>query len=323
MYKPTDLDFYELIKNRIDVDKIRRLTKEKWEKNILTLQKSNSMSESVNVGMILEKGDIVTISTKSNQERFNKEGVTVTLGIGLYCKELENAIIGTVLGEQKEYVFTYRGEEIVAFVKTESAKRNKEISIDDEFVKNHELEERYFPSFEEYKKYWCNLNFKVDLQSAFIEKCYMKIAQDTAKMSGIVASQQMRDNIAKQCDMWREEEVKGLNNDELKYYQIFFGQDIQTLEEGLKKYNQHIDNNALMNTYAMELAKIDQIDVTEETFLKEMEKVAKAEQVELNIILESVTFEDYRKSIFQENLSKYILEILNQYIKKEGISYES
>lgn len=322
MYRPTDIDFYELIKSRIDSDKLKRLTKEKWEKNLLTLQKSNSISNSVDIGMILEKGDIVTITTKSSCERFNKEQITVTLGIGLYCKELENAIIHTVLGEEKEYVFSYRGEEVSAIVKTENAKRNKEAVIDDEFIKKHKLEEKQFHTLNEYKHYWCNLNFQVDLQSEFLEKCYTKIALDTAIQSGIVVSQEIRDSIVKQYDVWKQEEVQALNNDELEYYKVYFGRDILTLEEGMVKYNQHIDNNALMNTYAMELAKIDHITVTEETFLKEMEEVAKIEQVELEQILESVTFENYKTSIFQENLSKYILEILNQYITKEGLSYE-
>lgn len=322
MYKPTDIDFYDFIHSKIELDKLKTLTTTKWEKNLLTLKKSNSVSRELESGEVLEKGDIVILSTKSSCERFNKEKITVTLGIGLYCKELENALIGTKLGEQKEYEFSYREEKITAVVKTESGKRNKEAVIDDEFVRSHELEEKQFQSFEEYRKYWCDLNFQVDLQSQFIERCYMTIALDTAKKSNVATSKEIYDGVVKQYEMWKNEEIQQLNGDELAYYKMYFGKDIQTLEEGIKKYEQHIENNALMNTYSEELAKMDQITVTKDDFLKEMEEVAKAENMELSTVLESVTFEEYKKSIYQENLSKYILEILKQYIKKEGISYE-
>lgn len=322
MYRPTDIDFYEYIHSKITLEKLKTLTKEKWEKHLLTLKKSHSVSQEVELGMMLDKGDIVKLSTKSSCERFNKGNVTVTLGIGLYCKELENVLIGTNLGEQKEYVFPYRGEKVEAVIKTESAKRNQEAIIDDAFVKKHKLEEKQFHSLEEYKHYWCSLNFQADLQSEFIEKCYMKIALDTAKKSDIVVSKEMYDSIAKKCDEWRTEELKELEQNELEYYKMYFGAEIHTIEEGIKKYKEHIENNALMNTYAMELAKEDRIEITKEEFMSEIEEIAKSEQVELSTILESVTLEDYKKSIFQENLSKYILEILNQYIKKEGLSYE-
>ena len=61
-----------------------------------------------------ELGDTAVLKTESNLPKFNKERVTVTLGRGLYSKELEPLLIGKAVGDTVETELN--GEKVKATV---------------------------------------------------------------------------------------------------------------------------------------------------------------------------------------------------------------
>ena len=65
-------------------------------------------------GTKAEAGDTATLKTESAIPKFNKERVTVTLGRGLYSKELEPLLVGKAVGETVETEIS--GEKVLAKV---------------------------------------------------------------------------------------------------------------------------------------------------------------------------------------------------------------
>lgn len=82
-------------------------------------------------GTKAEIGDTASLKTESAVPKFNKECVTVTLGRGLYSKELEQLLIGKAVGESVETEIN--GEKVTAIVL--ELKRKQAPEPTDEMVK--------------------------------------------------------------------------------------------------------------------------------------------------------------------------------------------
>lgn len=81
----------------------------------------------------VEVGDSVTFSCVSEKPRFNKASVTVNAGKGLYSRELENKLIGKIVGQTA----TVQVGGIDVTVTIRSAQRRSVPIIDDAFVDSH------------------------------------------------------------------------------------------------------------------------------------------------------------------------------------------
>ena len=62
----------------------------------------------------VEAGDMIVITCSSELPKFNKKGITVPVGKGLFSKELEDKLIGIKAGE--EFCFTVDGKEVTGTV---------------------------------------------------------------------------------------------------------------------------------------------------------------------------------------------------------------
>ncbi|GLC29449.1 hypothetical protein [Clostridium omnivorum] len=68
------------------------------EKEILRIRKKNKIVQEVKE---VKEGDIVVCSLKSINPKFNKENVSINAGLGLFKREIEMALIGMKIGENK------------------------------------------------------------------------------------------------------------------------------------------------------------------------------------------------------------------------------
>lgn len=103
-------------------------------------------------GTKAEIGDTAVLKTESTLQKFNKERVTVTLGRGLYSKELEPLLIGKTVGET--VVTEINGEKVKATVL--ELKRKQEPEPTDEMVKaleQKDLQGNPITTVEEYCRY--------------------------------------------------------------------------------------------------------------------------------------------------------------------------
>lgn len=81
----------------------------------------------------LQKGDIAVIDLESSLERFNRSGLTLAVGSGLFDKELEAALIGKKTGEE----FTAAVKETPVKVTVKSGKRTVFPEPTDEMTKQY------------------------------------------------------------------------------------------------------------------------------------------------------------------------------------------
>lgn len=78
----------------------------------------------------VEEGDVVTLCCRSKQPKFQKDSVTVSVGKGLYSKELEAQLPGMAAGQERE--LTAGGARVV--VRVLDIKRAVLPELTDEFV---------------------------------------------------------------------------------------------------------------------------------------------------------------------------------------------
>lgn len=123
-------------------------------------------------GTKADVGDTATLKTESVIPKFNKECVTVTLGRGLYSKELESLLIGKTVGETVETEIS--GESVRATVL--ALKRKQVPEPNDEMVR--ELEQKDFDgnpilTVEAYYRYVKDA--KIDEVLADVNYCTMEM----------------------------------------------------------------------------------------------------------------------------------------------------
>lgn len=91
-YKDVDISSF-IVQYEPDLEQI--------EEELLVLRKKHAELVEVKEVSI---GDIALLSCKSENKKFNKEGITINVGKGLFNKELENNLLGMKKAEEKEFV---------------------------------------------------------------------------------------------------------------------------------------------------------------------------------------------------------------------------
>ena len=135
-------------------DAIKRLP---TEEELLELARKGIVREQLVLaplpdGTPAELGDTATLRTESEIPKFNKPNVTVTLGRGLYNRELENCVIGKKVGETAE--ITINDQPVKATVL--ALKRKQVPDPTDEMVKaleQKDLKGNPIETVEEYEAY--------------------------------------------------------------------------------------------------------------------------------------------------------------------------
>ncbi len=90
--------------HEIDVSSFRiplTLDEEQYQKDLTNMKRR--FAEVVD-GEKVEKGDIVIFDAFSDNPRFNRNGITVRVGMGLYSKEIEARLIGMKVGEEGDAI---------------------------------------------------------------------------------------------------------------------------------------------------------------------------------------------------------------------------
>lgn len=83
----------------------------KIEKRLLLLQKKNA--QIVEAEEVLSD-DVVVLTCKSENKRFNKESISIIVGKGLFSKELEKNLLGMKKAEEKELVIN--GDKVWVYI---------------------------------------------------------------------------------------------------------------------------------------------------------------------------------------------------------------
>lgn len=110
-----------------------------------------------------EKNDVVTLSVKSELPKFNKENITVNAGLGMFSKELEEALIGHSAGDS--FSASVQGKTVE--VKIISCKRLSVPQLTDGFVQSLNIEG--ITTAADYRKHLTEKKIE------FFEDCYTEM----------------------------------------------------------------------------------------------------------------------------------------------------
>ena len=146
-------------------DAIRRLP---TEEELLELARKGIVREQLVLaplpeGTPAEPGDTAALRTESELPKFNKPNVTVTLGRGLYNRELENAVIGKRVGDTVNVTV---GEQPVKATVL-ALKRKQVPDPTDEMVKALEQKDLKGNSIETVKEYEAYIREQKTLETLF------------------------------------------------------------------------------------------------------------------------------------------------------------
>ena len=328
MYRPTDLTLEKFVSNRINLEKAYKDTNEAFEKKLDEFRNQHSKRVELNKDDKLENFDIVYINIDSNSEKpkYNKEKLTITLGLNLYSKEIEKELIGKRIGEKVSINFKDGDKDIKSSVLIQGGCRNVQVEIDDDFISKLSEEGKINSSiktFDEYKKAFCKTEYYNFVLTQMIEKLYMPCGTELANMSNIGVDEDILKSLEFSYNEWRENEIASKNNEnaELEFYREYFGNDIETIEEGEKRYNDHMMKQAIIYNYANKLSKLDGKEPTKETYDEEVEKFCTANSISREEAENMISFEAFRNGGNIEYLSSLLIKEYEKYIKKEGIAY--
>lgn len=100
------------------------------EKELKRITRANKTTEDVT---FLAKGDVAVIDLESSLERYDRSGLTLAVGVGLFDKELETQLIGKAVGES----FSVAVKDKAVKVTVVSGKRTVFPAPTDEAVKQY------------------------------------------------------------------------------------------------------------------------------------------------------------------------------------------
>lgn len=318
-YKPEDLNFDSLMDDYLDISLLNSKKEEEWNKHIESIMKANSKIRKLNDNDSLMQGDIIKINIKSEAQRFNKENLIITLGIGIYCLDLEKQLIGMKLYQKGNIQFKYKDSDIIAQVEILSGERNELPNIDNDDIMQF-IKDEAVSTLSEYKKKWCNNWFAASVQDEFISKLYMKLIGELVKASDITLK---NESIEKEQELYKEWEINELPkyDNKLEYYKAIFGDSVMDENDGNDRVNAHIKAKAGLREYSNKLAEIDNLVISYENYIKEVEAYATEQNVQKEEVMNMITFENYKESLITENVSKKLFKVLSIYLKNKGVEY--
>lgn len=139
--------------------------KEFINKKILRIRKRNKILHEVEK---VESGDIVVCSLKSKNPKFNREKVTINAGLGLFKREIEDALVGMNKGHIKT-VDTGDGSVSIEVI---NVKRCEIPDLTDDMVKKEKIDNvTDIKSLMEY----LNLLYEEEKNKAINEKAYVLV----------------------------------------------------------------------------------------------------------------------------------------------------
>lgn len=265
----------------------------------------------------IEDGDIVLLNFCGKKDGVAFEGGTaenyeLTIGSHSFIPGFEEGMIGMKIGEEKDLNLTFpaeyhsedlAGAEVVFTVKVNAIKRKELAEFDDDFAKD--VSE--FDTLDEYKE-----SIREDLKKQFEESAQNhyknKISEKIVNDSDVVAPSTM---VEKEIDNYLNEMTYNLRSQGIEmeqYYKL-----TQSTEEDVKKeFASRAEMSVKQQLVLSEIAKREEISVTNEELDEEFGKLAGYYQMEKDQLKQIFTAqgqtEALKSSIKFEKVINFLLE---------------
>lgn len=263
--------------------------KRRMDREISTLCKKFKRIEEVGS---IEKGDVVTLSLKSEKPRFNREKLKLNVGSGLFDADFEAQLIGLKVGETE---VLKSGEEDVE-VKVLESRRSIYPELTDEIVAEGMMREEYNePDIKTVEQYMPALHDDV-----FEVLCDERLRDESERL--------MREVTARSEVEYDEEEIA-----------VWVGESLESLEEELKEEGRSLD------TMSEEAYRISYAGFGREVGNKEDLKAVLSEMFRQSVVSKAISCQldgkDFDSLPFEE-IEETAWEVFYNYIKEKIIFIE-
>lgn len=237
------------------------------------------------------------------------EDFELTIGSGTFIDTFEEQLIGKEIGEETEVNVTFpesyhaeslQGKPAKFIVKIKEIKEKEIPELNDEFA----MDVSEFDTLDEYKE---------DIKATIIERKENEgnkqkredLIKKAVENASVELPEPMVDLEAENMayDFAQRLQYQGLSIDQ--YFQ-FTGQNMGTLKDTMKKQAEEKIKSTLLFE---EIAKVENLQVSEDEYLEELEKMASMYNMELEKIKENVKDEE-KESIMQDLLNQKALDLI-------------
>ena len=309
------------------------VTEKEIENYLVTMQQRHAQIETV-PNKALEEGDTAVIDFEGFLDEVPFEGGksenhNLVIGSKTFIPGFEEQLIGMTPGGEREIVVTFpedyqnedlSGKEAVFKVKLNEVKIRKLMSIDDEFAKD--ISE--FETLEELKRDVENrLKMSAEKENEYVLK--NKVVDKVAKICQVEVPEVLVDR--KTVDLIKDMEYRirqqGLT---LENYLKYTNTSVEQLRE---QYKENASNNVKVDLILEAIAKVENIEISDEELDKGIEKIAEqnnqpADQIKQLFILQD-RLDLFRESLVMDKTVTFLLEnakIVEPQVAIEEISEE-
>lgn len=243
----------------------------------------------------VEVGDIVNVRMESSIEKYNRNSVAISLGIGLFNKKLEDGLVGIKLNEVKDIDI---GGNTVK-VKLLSAERNIVPVVTDEMVAKERIES--VNSIEAYRKYFIDNKISECIYENLEPKVEQVLDEIIDKSEFLIKDEDLEALRKETVEELRGEDDEGGKMTEAE---LFSKTRYKTLE-GFKEDS--IKGIKLMLVGA-EIAKGEGFKCDQETYETYIKEWAEEEEITIEEVKRKYRLSEYLIFEYERYVSKKILD---------------
>lgn len=264
------------------------------EKEITRIKKKNKISYEVQE---VTKGDIVICSLKSSISKFNKENISINVGLGLYDRQVEDALIGMEKGESK--ILLLDNESINIDILNISRSRIPELT--DEMVEKEEINS--VSTVESLINYLEGLH-EVERNKAIDSKAYLlvgKILKEVIEKSEFVIYEEDIEYLSK-LEIQRARvlaKLEGLILEDMTPEEFSGRIPVQTYEDFLKMIYEMKKESLPILLLGLKSADKDVYKVSKENYNKSLNEYSAMYNIDPEDASEAMTFEYYEAKEYQ------------------------
>lgn len=235
------------------------------EGSLLNIAKKHSTLEDVQD--VVKDGDIVEVKIEDDQEKYNKNSVMISVGLGLFNKDFEDNLIGMKLGETK----VINIDENTVEAKILNAKRKVVPVITNEMIVEESIKD--VNSIEDYRNYFIE-NKVSDYKKEYIEEKVEGILDEIIEKSEYLISDEDLESIWKEIEEeWKEYEEEG--GEKITEEEILSKMGFKTLEE----FNEYNIRSIKIMFIGVEIAKEEGLECAQETYEDFVKEIAEGEEI--------------------------------------------
>lgn len=282
-------------------------------------ERHSSMVELEN-GAIVENFDLLKLSLNLKNtlpderafKRFNKDKTQIRLGDKIFAPELEEQLLGKTVGSDNLYNFKFNGSDISIQVKIETAERMLLPNREEAFKLETESNEQYScykdMSFDEFKKNQLDIYLDSFASDYFIQHGFSKLTKKLVEDSGIVATQEELDRDWDELEKTISIATKEEGMSRLEYFQMMFGDQIKSLEDGEAKAKKYMKDYTRLNLYSYKVCEDEGFLPSKDTYEVQIKEYAEETGETVETISNQLPFEDYSRGKIQEYVSSKLLK---------------